>query len=402
MAQRYGSGVEVDTYLYAISTPTFVAGVLAALLSYTVVPRMAQHSENPQQQNRLIVSLIALSMCIGLILLLLSPALSYVQKQLLPQNSPMQQQHNLQQLLLVGWGIAAMQILLAAVCAVLTGLKKAITATSLNLGPYFGMLIAMLISQGSGTEQLACGMLVGTCTSLILALAMLHRRVRGHWHQVAWVEVRALVMRSPYTIVAMSCFSAYAVVDSYWAPRAGEGVLASLGYSQRIMIALGNLAVAGPSAILVPKFSEIVAKGSQADFDKILKRTLATTLAIGGTLAFCLYVGAEPLIQWLFMRGEFDQHDAARVAAVLRYCLPGMVFMLLSVISLRVLFCFRDIEKLGALLGAFWGVAYFMFSAIFIHSGAEGLASAYSLTWGIYFFCVISAIERIKIRNRKI
>ncbi len=401
MAQRYGSGVEVDAYLYAISTPTFVAGLLASLLSYTVVPRMAQHSENPVKQNRLIVSLIALASCTALFLLLISPALGYLQKDLLPERSLIQQQHNLQQLLLIGWVIAAMQIVLAAACAVITGLKKPITSTALNLGPYIAMLIAMLISQG-GTEQLAYGMLAGTCASLILALAMLQQRVYGHWQQIAWMEVRALVMSSPYTIVAMSCFSAYAVVDSYWAPRAGEGVLASLGYSQRIIIALGNLAVAGPSAILVPKFSEIVAKGSQADFDTMFKRTLATTLAISCTLALCLYVGAKPLIQWLFTRGAFGQQDAARVAAVLQYCLPGMVFMLLSVISLRVLFCFRNIEKIGALLGAFWGVAYFVFSAIFIHAGAEGLASAYSLTWGVYFFCMMLAIQRIKIHNRKI
>ncbi len=397
MAQRYGSGVEVDAYLYAISTPTFVAGLLGSFFSYTVVPRMAQHFESPQQQNRLIVSLIALAICIAFCLLLISPALRWIQKEVLPQSSLMQRQQNLQQLLLIGWTIAAMQILLAAACAVLTGLKKAITSTALNLGPYVAMLIAMLFSQG-GTEQLAYGLLAGTCAALILALSMLQQRLRGHWHQVAWQEVREFVLRSPYAIVAMSCFSAYAVVDSFWAPRAGEGVLASLGYSQRIMIALGNLAVAGPSALLVPKFSEIVAKGSQADFDNMYKRTLATTFAICCTLALCLYVGAEPLIQLLFTRGAFSQQNAAQVAAVLQFCLPGMVFMLLSVVSLRVLFCFRNIEKIGALLGIFWVFTYFLFSAIFAHCGGEGLASAYSITWGIYFFCLTSVIQRKKLQ----
>jgi len=401
MAQRYGSGVEVDAYLYAISTPTFVAGMIASLLSYAVVPRMAHHSESPQKQNRLIVSLIALVMCIAILFLIISPGLCYIQMLLLPRTSVIQQQSNLGQLLLIGWCIAATQILLAGLCAVLTGLKKGIMPTALNLGPYVAMLIAMLVSHG-GTEQLAYGMLAGTFLSLFLALAMLLRRLYGYWHQVAWQEVRALVIRSPFTIIAMSCFSAYAVVDSYWAPRAGEGVLASLGYSQRIIIALGSLAVAGPSAILVPKFSEIVANRNQADFDNLFHKTLAITFAIGFIIALCLYIWAEPLIQLIFTRGAFGHQDAALVAAVLQYYLPGMIFMLLSVISLRVLFCFRDIEKICALLGAFWVVIYFMFSGIFLHMGAVGLACAYSLTWGIYFFCALSAIQIIKTCNRKI
>jgi putative peptidoglycan lipid II flippase len=396
MAQRYGSGVEVDSYLYSISTPTFVAGLLASLLSYTVVPRMAQYSARSDQQIRLIVSLIALALCVALFLLLISPLLSYVQKELLPERSSIQQQHNLQKLLMIGWCIAATQILLAAACALLTGLKKAITSTALNLGPYVAMLVGMLITQG-GTEQLAFAMLAGTCASLTLAFVMLERRVRGHWHQVSWQEVRALVMRSPYTIVAMSCFSAYAVVDSYWAPRAGEGVLASLGYAQRIMIAVGNLAVAGPSAMLVPKFSEIVAYGSKADFDRMFNKTLAVTFAIGFTLAVCLYLGAEPLIQWLFTRGAFDQQDAARATAVLQYCLPGMVFMLLSVISLRVLFCFYRVEKLAALLGVSWCFMYFFLSSHLIGFHGKGMAAAYSLTWIVYF---AGAFISIKIKSK--
>lgn len=392
MAQRYGSGVEVDAYLYAISTPTFVAGLLASLLSYTVVPRMAQYADGAEFQNRLIISLIALTICMVLLLLLISPALCYVQKVLLPQSSLIQKQHNLHELLIIGWGIAGMQILLAAACAILTGLKKPIFSTALNLGPYIAMLIAMLISKG-GTEQLAYGMLTGTCISLIFALTVLQQRMDGHWHQVAWHEVCALITGSPYTIIAMSCFSAYAVVDSYWAPRAGEGVLANLGYSQRIMIALGNLAVAGPSALLVPKFSEIITKRSQANFEKMLKSALATTFAIGSALALCLYMGAEPLIQFVFTRGAFGQQDAVSVAGVLQYCLPGMVFMLLSVISLRVLFCFREIEKISALLGAMWCLIYFSLCWHLVQYDGQGMAVAYSLTWLLYLIGVLTTIK---------
>jgi putative peptidoglycan lipid II flippase len=394
MAQRYGAGVEVDTYLYAISTPTFVAGMIASLLSYTVVPRMAQNYGQVDKQHRLIASLLALSACIAAALVLASPLLRVLQKQILPTNSTILQQHVLANLLLLGWSIAGVQVLLAALCAILTGLKQAFTATLLNFGPYLGMLGLMIAAKDKGIEQMAYGLLYGTVASLLAAFYLLRVYILGHWRKAAWEEIRTIVLRSPYTIIAMSCFSAYAVIDSYWAPRAGEGVLASLGYSQRIIIALGTLVVVGPSAILVPKFSEIIADGSRVAFYVILKKTLVTTLVIGCALAMGLYAWAEPLIQLLFTRGDFDQQDAARVAAVLQFCLPGMVCMLLSVISLRVLFCFQDVEKTAALLGLFWVVAYFSLAASFIGFSARGIALAYSFTWMIYLILLGAVINK--------
>lgn len=385
MAQRYGSGVAVDTYLYAISTPTFLAGMIASMLSYTVVPRMAQHNGQTDKQSRLAVSLLALSAFIAVVLLFVSPLLQVLQKEMLPSYSPILQQPMLSRLLLVGWGIAGMQVLNSALCAILTGLEKAITATFLNLSPYAGMLGFMLVARENSIEQLAYGLLFGTTGSFLVAFYLLRTHILGHWRQAAWAEVHTLVLRSPYTIVAMSCFSAYAVVDSYWAPRAGEGVLASLGYSQRIIIALGNLAVAGPSAILVPKFSQILAKNDWAEFDQMLKKTFASTFAIGCILALALYFGAESLIQLLFMRGEFDQRDVVRVANVLQYCLPGMICMLLSVIGLRVLFCFPNVEKIAAFLGLFWIAGYFSSSGFLINYFELGLASSYSMSWLLYF-----------------
>lgn len=388
MAQRYGAGLEVDTYLYALSSPTFLAGMIASMLSYTVVPRMAQNCGQADKQNRLIVSLLALSTCVTVTLVLASPLLQVLQKQILPVNSTILQQPALPQLLLLGWGIAGVQVLLAALCSILTGLKQAFTATMLNLGPYLGMLGFMLVAKDKGIEQMAYGLLSGTFASFVMALFLLRARIFGHWRQAAWAEIRTIVLRSPYTIIAMSCFSAYAVVDSYWAPRAGEGVLASLGYSQRIIIALGTLAVIGPSAILVPNFSEIVAKGSRVEFVNMFKKTIATTIAIGCALALALYGGAESLIQLLFMRGAFAQHDAARLVAVLQYCLPGMVCMIVSVICLRVLFCLEEMEKIAAILGFFWVAAYFGLSSLLLPWNGKGLAVAYSLTWGIYLILI--------------
>jgi putative peptidoglycan lipid II flippase len=395
VAKRYGSGLDVDAYLYAISAPTFVAGMIASMLSYTVVPRMAHSDGCSNKESQFIVSILALSVFFAVILMLSSPLMQMLQKAMLPNGSPILQQPDLPSLLFLGWCIAALQVLSAVLSAILTGLKQAFTATLLNLGPYVGMLGFMVVVQNTGIEVLALGLLCGTAATFAVALYILRAQILGQWRQPKWADVSSLVLRSPYTIIAMSCFSAFAVIDSYWGPRAGDGVLASLGYAQRIMIALGNLAVAGPSAILVPKFSEIVVKKDRVRFEQMFNRVIVIALIVGFSLVLFLYLGAESLVKLIFMRGAFNQNDAMQVASVLQWYLPGMLCMLLSVISLRVLFCFPNVEGSAAAFGILWVVFYFVCSGLLVSLGAKGLAVSYSIAWIAYVFCILLTIKKI-------
>lgn len=389
MARSYGAGVEVDAYLFAISAPTFIAGMVASLLSYAVIPKMAQTNENSEVQSRLIVSLLAMILSLAIGLIVLSPMLQMFQQKLIPESSAIFRLSNIDKLLLVGWAIAAAQILLAALCVILMGLKQAIAAASLNLGAYFGMLVSLVFFENDSINKLALGMLTGTCVSVMVALYLLRARVFSNWHKFAWSEIHILVVNSPYTIIAMSCFSVYAVVDSYWGPRAGDGVLSSLGYSQRIIIALGNLAVAGPSAVLVPRFAELIAAKNLEGFVRVLMQSLGVTFIVCLMLATGLFFGGDYLISLMFTNAAFQNDVSMNVAKILRFCLPGMVFMLASSIALRALYCFAGTEKLSAYLGAGWGLLYFSISGAMVSSGGVGLAISYSATWVVYFIFLI-------------
>lgn len=389
MARSYGAGMEVDAYLFAISAPTFIAGMVASMLSYAVIPKMAQTNENSEAQNRLIVSLLALIFSLAVGLIFLSPILLLMQQKLLPGSSAILKVSNIDNLLLIGWCIAAAQIILAALCVVLTGLKHAIAAASLNLGAYFGMLGSLVFFENDSINKLALGMLTGTCAAFMVALYLLRARVFSNWHKFTWSEIHVLVINSPYTIIAMSCFSVYAVVDSYWGPRAGDGVLSSLGYSQRIIIALGNLAVAGPSAVLVPRFAELIAAKNLEGFIHVLKQSLGATFTVCLLLATGLFFGGDYLISLMFKNAAFQDDLSMNVANILKFCLPGMVFMLASSIALRALYCFAGTEKLSAYLGAGWGLLYFSISGAMVPNGGVGLAISYSATWFIYFSLLI-------------
>ena len=396
MASRYGTGVSVDAYLYAIGTPTFLSGMVSAFFSYTIAPKLAEQLDKTKKQNQFIVSILSLSLISVIIILLASPILIQLQRNALPIKSEILQEGYIQRLFVLAWWIAGVQILVSSMSAVLMGLKRPIFATLLNLAPYAGMLACMLIATSGGIEHLAWGLLAGTTIAFLLAFYTLSGRIVCNWRDVNWSKARPIVMCAPYTLIAMTCFSAYSVIDSYWAPRGGEGVLASLGYAQRLMIALGGLAVAGPSAVIAPRFSQLVVTGNIGEFEKLFRKVLGSTFLIACSLAIMLYVGGDLIVRLLLVRGSFSQQDAEKVSEVLQYCLPGMVCMLLSAICFRIIYCFRNVEKRAAILGILWAASYFLLSGVFINLSGRGIALAYSLTWLISFIYIFALVIHYK------
>ncbi len=393
IAKHFGTKVDVDAYFFALSAPIFLAGMIAAMLSYIVVPRLVALEKDVQHQRHYMGSLLwtisILSLVFGLIGFFVFP----IQKSLLPTTSKIISYPNLQFLIVLTWFTGAFQILSGLLTACLNSVRKYSTGAILGILPYIGMLILLGIGGNNATIALVpLGMLIGTMTATGLGLYWLRDYLFPlELNNFLKNEIKELLLHSPYVVIAMSCFSAYSVIDSYWAPRAGDGALASLGYSQRLIIALGNLAVAGPSAVLVPHFAEFIRDKNVTGFRRFLVRSLLVVGGISTLIALFLAAFSEKLIHILFARGAFGDQQVVLVSSVLRHMTPGMVCMLMSVIALRALFCTENSKKIAAILGFSWMVLYFITSYFLYPAGAASLAWGYSIVWLGYltFICFI-------------
>jgi putative peptidoglycan lipid II flippase len=147
------------------------------------------------------------------------------------------------------------------------------------------------------------------------------------------------------------------------------------------VIAVGNLAVAGPSAVLVPHFAEFLRDRNYPGFMNLMRRAFILVGAIALMVALILGLFDFDIVRLLFGYGEFDHEHVLQVASAITNMAPGMVAMLLSVIGFRVLFCFESSHKETALLGLGWTCGYFVASSLAYDNGAAGIASAYSAVW---------------------
>ncbi|ETN92841.1 integral membrane protein MviN [Gammaproteobacteria bacterium MOLA455] len=392
IAGKFGVSEEVDLYSFALSVPTFAAGLIGATLSFSLAPLVSERANGVGELNRLICSSIVLSFVFSAVIILTSPLLIDLHKSLLADDAAMMTWSGAHLYLVLSWMSAAIQIGASCFAAILVGLKRPIAAANLNLLPYCGSVLFFTLFDGNDLRFLIVGLLIGNLTSVILALIILRSKLGDFASFVSIKEMKGLMKRNVLVALAISCFSIYVVIDSYWAPQAGVGALATLGYVQRIMIGVGNLAIAAPSAIVIPWFVDCIHKGIFTDFLRLLAKAIGFVVSVLAVIIGLVYLNSSDLVTLMFGRGNFDNKAAQAVSLTLQSALPGMFCMLVSVIGMRILLCLKNSTGIAGLIGISWGGTYYLFSSSYYLDGPQGIGVGYSTVWGLYMVVIYSAI----------
>ena len=210
------------------------------------------------------------------------------------------------------------------------------------------------------------------------------------------------VFKSPIVIMSVSCFSAYSVIDAYTTASLAQSSLSYLGYSQRLLIGIGSLVIAGPSSVFVPYFSRLYKENNFYKFTRMAKRTLIAL----GIIVLIFSIGASLfsrfIIESVFMRGAFDEKAAMGVSRVFSVMMLGFSPMLLVVFLFRMLYCLNEV-RVQAIVGIVWVAIYYtgslLSSKIF---GVLGIAYTYSISWVVVFvFCIFMLFSILKSKKRE-
>lgn len=393
LAARYGAGLPIDSYLFAISVPLFIAALGAAALSYSVVPALVQAEVDRPMRAALLQRLRTRVAVVALCFALAGIPAVWLQPLSLPGTSTLRDMPSLSFLIGMGWLIGGAQILAALFTIELNAGRRPITAACLALPPNIVAIPIVLLGPAT-IATVAVGVLCGTAVSLMIGAFLTRTAFRCEADYVAPAQPAMRLDRIVWTLLAMSCFSIYAIIDAFWGPRAGVGTLASLGYAQRLIVGIGSLVVAGPSAVLTPRFALQLRDGGRPAFLGEVNRTMIVIGVITGGAATLLMVVATPLIKLAFGRGAFVESDILRVAQIFRAMLPGFCAMLVSVVLTRAIFCLKDIERMMAFASMVWAMVYFACCGIFLAWGGIGFGVSYSLAWATYLLIAIGVLHR--------
>lgn len=234
---------------------------------------------------------------------------------------------------------------------------------------------------GVGVEGFAWGALVG---------AIVGQLVIPLWHIRGVVPLRfRIALFDPrfriYLISALPLMLGLSLttVDEWyerWFGQAlGVGVVASLGFARRLMMAPVAVVGQAVATAALPTLAALHAEGRAGELDRVLVRTLRGTLVVSILLAGGLAAFSLPIVEVVYQRGRFDAEDSLRVAAllaILAWAVPGWVTQQVAV---RAFFARAEMWRPMLLGTAIALAAVPLYQMLGARWGAAGLAAAGSL-----------------------
>jgi len=396
IANIFGATILMDAYIVAVSIPLLVSAVIVGFVNYSLVPFLIKYKEDANQYGNVSTLILMALVFISLLLIVVGFLTTPLFMTTFGKTFPAEVRDEAIAIYRISWITVSFMLVGGHLAAIHNASKRFALPVIASAFPYIMMIVFCLnYGQAWGPISITLGMLVGFIGSVILLSkrALMDMKLTKEYSRL-WKDVATFFTQAPLVIPAMLCFTAYQTIDAYWAPRIGSGNLAHLGYCQRLLVAMGNLVIVGPSVVLVPHLAEAFNEGRHEDFLRDIGRAVRMVVSLAAPLAISVSILSTPLVELLFQRGAFDIHATQGVAALLPFMMLGMVAMLSVVLLFRALFAKGSILS-SSVLGIAATTIYFVLSGLFsTYWGAMGIAAAYAITWWIILILAIYVIWR--------
>ena len=384
LAKLFGASASVDAYFFSLGTPIFLGGLVAGAINFYLTPRFrAQASTGHDGGVRLEVPQV-LALAFRLNLLTVAAALfgAPLQYWTLPASSVIRTDPNLPFLLLGAWLFAGCIVHQSTIVALLTSKDRLLQAALLPLFPPL-MSMAMMFATGSliGVGSILTGQLLGSLAAIVYGASVVRETRAVTDHQSVSRLIRLVLSGLASAAMATACFTAYPLIDSLLAPRAGPSIMSQMSYAQRVIIGLGTLLIAAPLAVLANRFSDLAQAGNRQQFLSTYRKAMMVSLVPVMGLTLLLIFAGENIVGLMLGRGKFGPAEVHGVGLAARFMAPGMLLMLLTSLTFRAVFALRSGPRSLALVGPVWVVTYASLGIALLDRGIVGLATAYSFTW---------------------
>lgn len=266
-------------------------------------------------------------------------------------------------------------------------LIPALTPAMYQLGIIFG---AIILAPSMGIYGLAWGVVIGAAMYLVVQVPSLIRFFPHRFPSPLGRGVRDPNIRQVLLLMVPRLLGVAVVQLNFWvntnlASNMEEGSVTGLYYGFSLML-MAQAAIAQSVAIAaLPTFSAQHALGKKDELRSSLAASSRGILMMALPASIGLILLREPLISFLYQRGEFDEHDVQLVAWALLWYAAGLVGHSIMEVLTRAFYAQQDTKTpviIGTIAMVLNVVFSFWFSSLFMQIGwfpLGGLALANSL-----------------------
>jgi putative peptidoglycan lipid II flippase len=245
-------------------------------------------------------------------------------------------------------------------------LIPALTPAMYQFGIIFG---AVVLAPSMGIYGLAWGVVIGALMYLVVQVPSLIRSFPQPFPSSNLSDLRDANTRQVLLLMIPRLLGVAVVQLNFWvntnlASKMEEGSVTGLYYAFSLML-MAQAAIAQSVAIAaMPTFSAQHALGKTDEIRSSLAAALRGILMMALPASIGLIFLREPLISFLYQRGEFDEHDVQLVAWALLWYAAGLVGHSIMEVLTRAFYAQQD-TKTPVLIGTIAMLLNVLFSLWF-------------------------------------
>jgi putative peptidoglycan lipid II flippase len=193
-----------------------------------------------------------------------------------------------------------------------------------GLAPAFfnvGIVVFALLPDPAGAGYwLGWGVLFGGVVQLAMVAWTLKSLGRlPRWIPHVWTPgVRQVLEKMAPGFIGLGVLQLMSIANVYFASQLPEGAHSYVYWADRVLELPQALVAVSLGSALLPRFSELVARGQSERLGEEMCRYLSLLMFVALPAAAGMFALALPITEVLFMRGKFNQQDAQVVAAILQ------------------------------------------------------------------------------------
>lgn len=186
-------------------------------------------------------------------------------------------------------------------------------------------------------------------------------------------------------MLGLSGLSLIGLINVYFAGRLEEGAPSYIYYGDRLLEFPRALIAVSIGTALIPELTRQYASGSISDFKNTALHYLKLLLFLTLPCAVVFLLSAQPIVDLLFGRGEFDSLSVLKTSEVLQIYSAVLIFASLSRILSSCFFALNKNWYIVACTAVFVGFHALCAGYLTPLYGLKGLAGASALSFVFYF-----------------
>lgn len=380
----YGASGVSDAYLISLTLPEVVFGFIVAGIStgyiplYSGIDKVSGKKEALKFTNNLINVIIVLCIVFFIASFTFAPQLVNLFASGFDV-ATFDLAVNLTRIGLTG-------IVFTATLAVFTGYLQMngdyITPSATGFPLNIITILAMVISAYTNPQVLAVGTVLATASQVLLLLPSAIKRGYRYQFSLNFKDNNLIKMflTSIPVMIGISVNQINVLVDRTLASNIIEGGISVLNYSHMITFFVKGVFVVSVVSVMYPTISRMAANNQMDGVKRAFKEVVIAISLIVIPATIGLIVFSQPIVELLFVRGEFSISDGLLTANVLIFYSIGMIGDGLREVVSRVFYSLNDTKTptINATIGVAINVILNIILSRFM--GVSGLAFATSIS----------------------